>query len=176
VGRTVPRTPCLAVIAATALLALGGCGASNASGNGAAARLDPAVKMARCMRAHGVPGFPDPRPGSGLVIPNGLDASAPAFQSAQRTCAKLLPSGAGAGSQLSESARLAMLAMARCIRAHGVPNFPDPTTTPPTLAGRRAALALGRGGSFLVVSDPDAPAFKHAAASCHFPMPHLPAG
>jgi hypothetical protein len=127
------------------------------------------------MRAHGAPDFPDPGAGGPLVIPNGVNAKAPAFQSAQRACIKLLPSG-GFGSKPSESARLAMLAMARCIRAHGVPNFPDPTATPPSLGGQRAALALGRGGFFLVVSDPDAPAFKRAAAICHFPMPRVPSG
>ncbi len=128
------------------------------------------------MRAHGVPGFPDPRPGAGLVIPNGLDASAPAFRSAQSACANLLPAGAGPGARASESDRRAMLRVARCIRTHGVPSFADPTATPPSLGARRAALALGRGGLFLVVTDPDAPAFKRAAAVCHFPMPHVPAG
>ncbi len=125
------------------------------------------------MRAHGVPRFPDPSAGGPVVIPNGMNANAPAFQSAQRTCNKLLASG-GPGSKPSESARLAMVAMARCMRAHGLPNFPDPTATPPSFGARRAIQALGRGGLFLVVSDPDAPAFKRAAAICHFPMPRLP--
>ncbi|MGH2893681.1 MAG: hypothetical protein ACRDPM_10520 [Solirubrobacteraceae bacterium] len=162
----------LAALALTALTLTGCGGASTAGGSGHA---DPALKMARCMRAHGVPNFPDPSPGAGLVIPNGINADAPAFQNAQRTCNKLLP-GNGPGAKPSERARLAMLAMARCIRAHGVPSFPDPTATPPTRPAQRAALALGRGGLFLVVSDPDAPAFKHAAAICHFPMPHPPSG
>jgi hypothetical protein len=161
------------VAAAVAGVAIAGCGGSNAPGAGA--RVDPALKMAQCMRAHGVPGFPDPSGGGPVVMPNGINADAPAFQSAQRACNKLLPA-AGSGGRPSESDRLAMVAMARCIRAHDVPTFPDPTTTPPTSQAQRGALALGRGGLFLVVSDPDAPAFKRAAAICHFPMPHLPSG
>ena len=127
------------------------------------------------MRAHGVPNFPDPTAGGPVVIPNGMNPNAPALQSAQRACAKLLPGG-GPGSRPSESTRLAMLRVARCIRAHGVPDFPDPTIRPPSVGARRAALALGAGGYFLVVSDPAAPAFRHAAAVCHFPMPHPAAG
>jgi hypothetical protein len=160
------------VAAAVAGVAIAGCGGSNAPGAGA--RVDPALKMAQCMRAHGVPGFPDPSGGGPVVIPNGINADAPAFQSAQRACNKLLPGGQPGG-RSSESAKLAMLAMARCIRAHGVPNFPDPTTGPPASPPAQG-LALGRGGEFLVVADPQAPAFKHAAAICHFPMPHLPSG
>ncbi len=127
------------------------------------------------MRAHGVPGFPDPTAGGPVVVPNGMNPNVPAFRSAQGACAKLLPGG-GPGSAPSESARLAMLKVARCLRAHGVPDFPDPTVSPPSLGAKRAALALGRGGFFLVVSDPDAPAFRHAAVICHFPRPHAPSG
>jgi hypothetical protein len=163
-------------MAAVATLAPAACGGESHAGTGAAGHLGPAVKMARCMRAHGVPDFPDPSAGGPVVIPNGVNAKAPAFQSAQRTCNKELPSGGGSASEPSESARLAMVAMARCIRAHGVPNFPDPTATLPTLAVQRAADAIGRAGLFLVVSDPNAPAFKRAAAICHFPMPRLPSG
>ena len=161
-------------MAALAVLALGGCGGSSAGHAGGHA--DPALKMAQCMRGHGVPNFPDPSPGGGLVIPNGINANAPAFQSAQRACSKLLPAG-GPGGKPSETARLAMLALARCIRAHGVPSFPDPTTSPPASPPPgHDALAMGRGGLFLVVADADAPAFRHAAAVCHFPLPHPPSG
>jgi hypothetical protein len=49
------------------------------------------LKFARCMRANGVPGFPDPRPpsagGAGFALGGpGLDYAAPLFRRAQRTC------------------------------------------------------------------------------------------
>jgi hypothetical protein len=149
------------------VLGLGGCGGSSTSGQGGG-HADPALKMARCLRAHGVPNFPDPTPGGGLVIPNGTNTDAPAFRSAQSACNKLLPGGQPGGKP-SESARLAMLSLSRCIRAHGVPNFPDPTTTPP---GPGPGNVMGRGGMWLVIANPRAPAFERAAAACHLPTPH----
>jgi len=122
------------------------------------------------MRAHGLPHFPDPTPGGGLVVPSGIDVKAPAFQTAQRACNRLMPGG-GPPSRTSASARNEMLRLARCIRAHGVPGFPDPTTAPPA-SPPSGGLALGSGGMFLLVRDPQAPAFRRAAAACHFPLPH----
>jgi hypothetical protein len=55
------------------------------------------VKFAQCMRTHGVPNFPDPQfqsgPGGGVGVRiggPGIDPQSPAFQSAQKTCGKLL--------------------------------------------------------------------------------------
>jgi len=47
------------------------------------------------MRSHGVTNFPDPSGGAGGFNLNGtgIDPQAPAFQSAQETCLKLLPGG-----------------------------------------------------------------------------------
>ena len=55
---------------------------------------DPAklTAFSRCMRAHGIADFPDPSPGGGLQLSGGpssdLNPSNPAFQAAQKTCAK----------------------------------------------------------------------------------------
>jgi hypothetical protein len=168
VGQKVVGRSCLVAMAALAMLTLVGCGGASKSATGAGSHADPALNMSRCMRAHGVPNFPDPAAGGPLVIPNGLNANAPAFQSAQHTCDKLLPSGGGPGGKPSESARLAMVAIARCIRAHGVPNFPDPTTSPP---GPGPGNVMGRGGMWLVIANQRAPAFERAAAACHLPTP-----
>jgi len=163
------RASLAACIAASALLGTG-CGGSGAPASAGTHGGDPLLKLTQCMRAHGVSQFPDPAPGGGLVLPNSIDVNAPAFQAAQRACNKLLPGGAP-GSRSSEAAKLEILKMARCIRAHGVPDLPDPTTTPPTTPPARG-LAVGRGGVFLVVPDAQAPAFRHAAAACGFPLPH----
>jgi hypothetical protein len=57
-----------------------------------------ALKFAACMRAHGIAGFQysPPRGGSsaGLGV-QGADVNSQQFQSAQRACAKLAPSGNG---------------------------------------------------------------------------------
>jgi hypothetical protein len=57
---------------------------------------------------------------------------------------------------MSASQQAAALAFARCMRSHGVPNFPDPTFT---------ATPSG-GPSQQVLPNPQAPAFKAAAAAC----------
>ena len=155
------------------VLLLAGCGGSR-SGTGTQAagaqRGDPALKVSQCMRAHGVPNFPDPTPGGGLVVPNSINVNAPAFQAAQHACASLLPGGGPSG-RASEADKLAMLKLARCMRAHGLPSFPDPTNAPPATPPANG-LAIGRGGVFLVIPDPHGPAFKHAAAACGFPRFH----
>lgn len=93
-----------------------------------------AVAYAACLRAHGVANFPDPqvsRHGSEvsvrMAVPAGVGGN-PQFAGAQRACRKLLPGG-GPGSQpvLSAAEQAQYLKAAACIRAHGVPSFPDPT-------------------------------------------------
>ncbi len=76
------------------LLPNGGAAPSAAQLAAITARL---LEFAACMRSHGVPSFPDPRvvaSGQGLAIPigaPGLDPNSRTYQSAQRTCAHLLP-------------------------------------------------------------------------------------
>ncbi len=51
------------------------------------------LKFAECMRSHGVPKFPDPKPGGALVIGKkaGVDPSTNQFKAAQQTCKKFVP-------------------------------------------------------------------------------------
>jgi hypothetical protein len=86
------------------------------------------LSFSECMRARGVPNFPDPPAGGGIhVTPSsGIDPESPAFQAAQQTCRKLLPGG-GPPRNVPESVKLQLLNHAECMRAHGVPNYPDPT-------------------------------------------------
>lgn len=55
-----------------------------------------ALKFARCMRSHGVPGFPDPTfSGGGIRIQaQGVNLNSPAAKRAQQACGSLLPGGA----------------------------------------------------------------------------------
>jgi hypothetical protein len=83
------------------------------------------------MRSHGVPSFPDPTSNGGISIQvqpgSGINPNSPAFQSAQRACQSLLPAGKTSGGSVSPAVRAQILRYAACIRAHGVPNYPDPT-------------------------------------------------
>ena len=101
------------------------------------------------------------------MIPSSINPDAPAFVSAQRACNKVVPA-TGPGSAPSESRKLDYLRVARCIRRHGMPNFPDPTSTPSPASGGNA---LGGGGVFLVIPNPPTPAFKHAAGACGLEVP-----
>jgi hypothetical protein len=51
------------------------------------------LKFAQCMRSHGVPKFPDPKPGGALSLGSkaGVDPNTPQFKAAQQTCQKLVP-------------------------------------------------------------------------------------
>jgi hypothetical protein len=66
-----------------------------------------------------------------------------------------------------------MLAISKCMRSHGVTDFPDPPTTPPS-GPSDYSVVMGRGGVFLAVPSTinvDSPTFKQAAAACHFGGP-----
>jgi hypothetical protein len=151
-----------AVLVAMALL-VAGCGASNppssgvahlgssttpstasssssaAAGGGSASAASPdsqAVAYSACVRAHGVPNFPDPRvstDGNEVKVAIAVNPSIsgnPHFKSAQQACRKLLPGGGpgeGPSHQISPQEQAEYLKAAACIRTHGIPSFPDPT-------------------------------------------------
>jgi hypothetical protein len=102
----------------------------SAAGGGLSNNEDP-LKYSICMRSHGVANFPDPG-ASDLVIrafkSSGVFAS-PTFMAASRACAKYngghLPTTATTQA-VSPKEMQKRLAVSHCMRAHGVPNFPDP--------------------------------------------------
>ena len=136
----------LVAVAAVSMLAAG-CGSSSdssstASGSGgrpSQAQIqreqEEAVSFADCMRSRGVSDFPDPttapREFKFSLSPNSPDRHSPAFQSAAAACQHLLPdNGAPSQAAAQTPAQIAaFLAFARCIRSHGFPAFPDPTST-----------------------------------------------
>ena len=148
--------------------ALAGCGFSgNSSVSESTGSAGTALQFAECMRSHGVPAFPDPGQSGGSAFgPGSALKSSPAFGSAVAKCNKLVPGGgpsATAAPAASASDLHAALVWAQCVRKHGEPNFPDPSTS--------AHIGLFfRGIVFPVGSDfnPLAPAFKQAQAACGF--------
>ena len=163
---------CAVVVSACALV-VSACGASGGGGATAASDSSAPLKFANCMRSHGVPNFPDPGAGGAekLVAGSGLDPQSPSFRAASKACGRLAPVGAPV--QISERQKLAALAFAKCMRAHGQPNFPDPTSGPPT--GATLVLAL-RGMVFAVGPgvDPRSPQFIRSAAACGVNLPSGP--
>jgi hypothetical protein len=156
-GLLVIALGCLAVLAA----ACGGSSAASGQGAGDGSRggssgtstAPDAVAYASCMRANGVSDFPDPRPNGGFLIPGNV-AQSPNFDQAREKCAPLMPAGNTAGGQADPDA---ILEFARCMRANGVPDFPDPSPS----AGGGLGTTAGGGGI-----NTNSPAFQSAVQIC----------
>jgi hypothetical protein len=126
------------------------------------------VAYTACVRAHGVPNFPDPK-----VSTNGNEVKVaiavtpaitgnPHFKSAQQACGKLLTGGGpgeGSNHQMTPSEQVQYLKAAACIRSHGVPNFPDPTFSGGGVHINHQAL------------NESSPAFKAAVHACESMIP-----
>jgi hypothetical protein len=150
------RGPSLVVVATGVAFLVAACGSSKLPNRSPAAVPSGEVAFAACMRSHGVPGLPDPGP-NGLNL-SGIDTQSPAFRSAHEACAPLQSPSTAPGSPASDGQRLAALANARCMRSHGVPNFPDPQFLP-------------NGGNTIMLNgiNTKSPAFKRAQAACPWP-------
>src|SRR4051812_46887434 len=109
------------------ILLLAGCGANHnqprpgSSAGGQADGVRAAYRFSACMRAHGVPNFPDPKvvnsPGKQSVGIAVKPSSSPAFASAQKACRGILPPpGSGGPSPAEQHAKAQhLLAFARCM-------------------------------------------------------------
>jgi len=180
------KNPVMLAALAAAALALGACGSDgndNASGKPAKSEEDKAyegaLKFAKCMRDEGIE-MPDPqkRAGGGIQQKMGSDkGSAPVneakVEAAQKQCEHFMEAGGGVrkGPGSDPEMRDAMLAYSKCMRANGVPAFPDPK-----FSGNKVQLSIrskGGGGSNL---NPDAPAFKAAEKRCQPLMAKLDGG
>lgn len=91
-----------------------------------------AVAYAACVRAHGLPNWPDPDSSGhfpkgavrAAVQQAGLNQSQ--FLARTQVCNDLLPTNISQPT-LSAQQEQDYLSAAECMRSHGVPNFPDPT-------------------------------------------------
>ncbi|HXB64777.1 MAG TPA: hypothetical protein VNV42_07885 [Solirubrobacteraceae bacterium] len=162
-------------------------GSTAAAAGGAASSGSPspsalgsdALAFARCMRSNGVPNFPDPQAGGGFLFHASAGLiSSPAFKAAQAKCRKLMPGGGppGPGSTTNPSTQTLarFLKIARCMRGHGISNFPDPRTSVPSSPfGGGAGVISDIEGVILIFPstiDQQSPEFARAAAACAFPL------
>ena len=160
--RRLRRAGLLPAMAAVAVLAAA-CGgsASSPSAAGGSANYQQALAYSQCMRAHGVADFPDPD-AQGNIIQHVSgnqpdDENSSVFQAADTACHHLLPGGGGRSTAAQQQVISRWLRIAQCMRAHGVPNYPDPK-----VSGRSIVILFGTG---INVNSPQFQAAEHACKS-----------
>ena len=87
------------------------------------------IKYSDCMRSHGVPDFPDLNANGSVNLPSTINPQSPVFESASATCARLRPQGSPPP-PITLAQQKSFDANAKCMRTHGIPDFPDPTFGP----------------------------------------------
>lgn len=165
-------------------MAMAGCGASNNNEDGiatagkdpsAAASASPgaaasgsdaeyAARFGECMRDNGIKSFEDPDISDGamrLKLPDGADKAT--VDAAMKVCRKLLPNG-GEPPKMNAEQVASMRKLSQCMRASGVPNFPDPEP------GGGIRLNAGKG------LDPESASFQAAQKACAQFTPEDPGG
>jgi hypothetical protein len=118
---------------------------------------DRALAYSQCMRTHGIKDFPDPssdgdirleaHPGSDLM------PDSPRFKSAQQACKALEPTGSP---QDQAKQHATALKYSKCMRDHGINDFPDPNPQ----GGIQISMSPGSD------LDPNSPRFKAADKAC----------
>jgi hypothetical protein len=140
------------------------------------------LAFAECMRANGVPNFPDPSAGRGALfaVPAGTNPAAPAFRAAQAKCQKILGGGplSGSGPPASAHTMAKLVRIAVCMRAHGISDFPDPRASMPANIDRAAYQVItdfdGAILLFPATLNMQAPAYREALTGCGAPPLGLP--
>jgi hypothetical protein len=156
----------VAALSLLAVVALSGCSLPGAAAAKPSPSPDPQAQMlkfAECMRANGVTDFPDPSTTAGgqkteihFEAGSGLDPKDPTFQKAEQACSKYIGGSLGTRGKPDKAMQARMLKFAECMRAHGVTNFPDPSTD----GGIRIEAGPGSG------LDPNDPTFQQAQQAC----------
>jgi hypothetical protein len=137
--------------------------ASTGTGGASSAYVSDKLGLARCLRTHGVPDYPDPN-ADGQEPPNSKQlirtTQGQAAVSACSSWGNRIHNDVAAGNQavLAEYVRFA-----ECMRSHGLPNFPDPAYA----EGRvEFVLSASRDGF-----DPHSPQVLAKAHECESVLP-----
>jgi hypothetical protein len=137
----------------TALLATACSGSSPATAG--LTTYQRAVAYAQCMRVHGEPGYPDPLNNGGFILNWQKDhLNGALMNSASKACRHLLPPSKPMTAAQQRQATAQALKYVACMRAHGVPNFPDPVVT-------------AQGVNFKFGSPVSRPQLQAAQLTCH---------
>jgi hypothetical protein len=165
------------------VVCLAGCGGSSGTGGGlasvkgdgksapptqsAADAKSSGLQYAKCMRANGVPTFPDPTIDANgqlsFAVPSDIPDSV--IDKGETSCQQYRgsgPAGAGTNAQQVEQQRK----LAQCMRANGFPGWPDPE------ADGSLRVDFGKLG----LSGPDDPKLKPAEEKCRQFQPATPGG
>jgi hypothetical protein len=179
--RWLRRTAALATVTCMAVLAAA-CGGGPAPAASAtwSTREQAALAYARCMRSHGVPDFPDPDSNGNFHLSNnqqgggsrgsasnsdsGQESNAVSSQetAANQVCNHLLDVGPQMNAAQQQHTLGQLVKYAQCMRARGVPNFPDPHTTS---GGIGAPSGIGFDLSGIDMHSPQYQAASHACQS-----------
>jgi len=122
-----------------------------------------ALKWADCMRQHGVQ-VSDPNTKSGITVGSGSGGDSgpnpedPTFQAAATACQKYLEQALTDRPQNNSALQQRFLSYARCMRQHGIADFPDPS-------GSGGSISFG-GSSAGGDLDPNSPDFQKASQAC----------
>jgi hypothetical protein len=151
--------------AACMALVAPGCGSQSPRSGGTAGGSPTAAafRFSACMRAHGLPNFPDPHVfnsdghhGVGIAV-TPAETSSPAFKAAQTACAGIMPAPSPSEIARQQHAEeQGKLAFARCMRGRGISSFPDPTAQ----GQLKPAMVIAAG------IDMHAPRFISSAEAC----------
>ena len=155
------------------LLCLGpaGCAATpespSSSPSSAAAEggFDP-TRFAKCMRENGIPDFPDPEVDGGRIgirMPDGVTKET--ADKASKACRELSPDG-GKPRKADPAVTAKLRELSKCMRANGVPDFPDPKAD--------GGIEIREGAG--VDIDPESESFRNAERACEQYRPQGRAG
>jgi hypothetical protein len=146
-------------------------GGGSSSPESSASTQQKMVKFSQCMRTHGEPEFPEPTEG-GIRIQShnghGPNPESARFQAAEKACSKYAPSKVAPSPAQQAKTQESALNFSKCMRSHGVPNFPDPEFHS---GGGGVGIRIGGKGSGI---DPNSPQFKAAQKACQSDLPRPP--
>ena len=159
----------LAILGIIALAACSSTPATASGGSSTSSAYQKAVAYAQCIRAHGIPNFPDPNSKGEFIIQNGSsdptsNVSTAVANAALKACKSLAPPSIAQGPSGSQGSGPSSneLKFTKCMRSHGEPSFPDPASN--------GSITLPPGMNY------QSPQFQNAEKACQSLMPNNSGG
>lgn len=153
----ISRTLGIAALAVIIAVLAAACGGGSATGSrspaaSASGPFEQALAFARCARHHGLPDFPDPSSdGSFRNAPSDIPPSV------VRACGNLISGIKQSHTAQNQQDYPKELKVARCVRGHGYPTYPDPA--PPGSQAQSTGSPPG--------IDLNSPQFRAVLSSCN---------